>query len=114
MTRARTSAALLRSVEHEHQLAAHRKTCAAVTCREQVRVGRIFCPNHWFFLPYWLRQSIIKTFRDAEWPQHQDAIRLAADLIDRAALEAREQGFTHLKSATENGKPVRYIGRRIA
>lgn len=113
--RYRTAAALAQSVQREHRMAFHRKTCAAVTCKEEVRPGRVFCPNHWFFLPEWLRRSIINTFRDAEWPQHQDAIRQGADYIDAANIEARESGFAHVVSARDHeDKVIRYAGRRIA
>lgn len=114
MTRARTSAALAASVQHEHRLAFNRKSCAAETCGERVRPGRVFCRNHWYFLPAWLRRSIINTFRDAEWEAHQNAIRQAADFIDREQLEARERGCSEIVSAHEGEKIVRYIGRNIA
>lgn len=92
MTRARTTAALQRDVARQP------KACAASTCREQVSPGRIFCPNHWFFLPDWLRTAIIATFRDAEWDLHQQAVTQGADYIDAAFVEAREAGFDELQS----------------
>jgi hypothetical protein len=102
------------------QASAYRKCCAAVTCGEQLRVGRIFCTNHWFFLPLWLRRAIVNTFRDQEWTAHQEAVQQAADFVDNAQMIARDAGFTKLVSAKQfdtkrsRGKLVRYAGKVVA
>jgi hypothetical protein len=120
MTRARTVSALNSSVQREQALAFQRKCCAASTCGERVNPGRIFCANHWFFLPLWLRRAIINTFRDAEWDLHREAIRQGVDAIDDAHMTAVENGFSGVVSAKsfENersrGKQVRFAGRAIA
>ncbi len=112
MTRLRQSSATLTDVQRAHLQ--HRKTCAAVTCGEVVVPGRVFCPNHWFFLPKWLRASIIATFADAEWDAHQDAIRQGADHIDAATVVARAAGFSGVISARDGaGDVVRFQGREV-
>lgn len=69
------------------------RTCAAATCKNQLRVGRIFCTGHWFLLPDLLRERILRTFRWKRWTAHQQAIREAADLIDADHQAARQSGF---------------------
>ena len=119
MTRARIIAACLASSERDMKLHAHRKSCAALTCGEPLTPGRIYCPNHWHFLPLWLRRAIINTFRDAEWDAHQEAISQASDFIDDAHLAARDAGFAQLVSAKHfandrsRGKQVRFMGRAM-
>ncbi len=120
MTRARIVAACLASSQRDMKLRVLRKSCAAVTCGETLSPGRIFCPNHWHFLPLWLRRAILNTFRDAEWDAHQEAIRQGADFIDTAKMAARDAGFSELVSAKRfdnersRGKLVRLMGRRVA
>ncbi len=120
MTRARLITACLASSEREMNLRVLRKGCAAVTCREQVNPGRIFCLNHWNFLPPFVRRAILNTFRDCEWDAHREAIRQGADFVDAAKIDARAEGFSELvpakqyDSARSRGKQVRYAGRAVA
>lgn len=102
MSGVRTQANALRSARRDTQP----KGCAAVTCHEAVTPGRIFCPNHWFFLPEASRAAIIATFRDAEWNAHQNAVRQAADFIDAAFVDARETGFDGIMSVRDGARPV--------
>jgi hypothetical protein len=112
VSRLRSQATVLSQVQVAHLT--HGKTCAAVTCREPLRSGRIFCANHWFFLPEWLRTAIITTFRDAEWDAHQEAVRRAADHIDAAFVDAQAAGQTGLVSAIgPDGERLRYAGRGL-
>ena len=86
MTRARTQAALFRSLRR----AGDQKCCAATTCREFVTPGRIFCLDHWYGLRRTQRNVIITSFREANWPVHHEAIRRAADQIDAAFVTIAE------------------------
>lgn len=90
----------------------YHKSCAVGRCRSEVAPGRIFCPNHWFFLPKWLRTAIVQTFFDAEWDQHQDAIRQGCDFID-AAMEDLGPGAPEFITIGTDGEPTRMIGWRF-
>lgn len=85
------------------------RSCAAVTCTATLTPGRIFCQDHWFSLPKWLRAAIINTFRDAEWDAHQDAISQAADHIDAAFVAGTE----HVVAIASDGSFIDYEGTRL-
>jgi hypothetical protein len=92
------------------------KSCAAVTCCERVYPGHIFCANHWFSLPRWMRVAIIDTFADADWDAHQEAIRIASDQIDGDFSAARLMGMQSVVSArlgTIDGPSRVFAGRRF-
>lgn len=80
-----------------------------MTCTETLNPGKIFCQNHWFSLPKWLRDAIINTFRDAEWDAHQEAINQAADYIDAAFVG----GIQHVVAVAEDGSFIDYEGRML-
>lgn len=86
-----------------------RRSCAAVTCTVTLNPGRIFCEDHWFSLPKWLRDAIINTFRDAEWDAHQEAIAQAADHIDAAFIAGTE----HVVAIASDGSFIDYEGTRL-
>ena len=114
MTRARHIAAAHRDIA-AYSTARHRKTCAAITCDQQLVPGRIFCPNHWFFLDPWMRAAILNTFSDGEWDAHQQAVCQGADFIDAAFVAAREAGFDTIISARRgDGVAFRYFGKAVA
>jgi hypothetical protein len=89
MSGARKQAAALRNV------AVPVETCAATVCREPVKYGHLFCTNHWFFLPKWVRDAIWNTFIDGEVAEYQEAVRQAVDHIDAAFVAADERFPCH-------------------
>jgi hypothetical protein len=101
---------------HALRVAPRTEKCAATCCHEQLHPGHIFCGNHWFALPKWLRVAIIDTFADADWPAHQEAIRKAADQIDADFVAARAAGMTHVVSGrvgSVTGRNVVLAGRSL-
>lgn len=107
MTRARQmSAALARREAVKH--------CAAVTCRDVLTPGRVFCRNHWFCLPKWLRDSILETFIACEWDAYQEDVRRAADHIDAAHVAARDAGFQGIVSGLENRAGAVWFWKAVA
>lgn len=113
MTGLRTQAAVRNSSSRELELASGGKRCASTCCSTKVRVGNIFCLQHWHMLPRWLQESIKSTFFDAEWTAHQDAIRQASDLIDRMRADAFSLGFTHLIAVKIGERWETRMGRRL-
>jgi hypothetical protein len=107
MSGLRTQAALLKRPP------AYRKSCAAESCCETIEPNRIFCRNHWFFLPERLRARILRTFFRADWERHQDAVRQGADLIDAAVIEGGAISALMFDGEGGAGVPVRWQSGRM-
>lgn len=57
-------------------------TCAADCCQVEVRIGHLFCRQHWFALPRNLQDGIKRAFGRKDEAEYGRLVTQARDLID--------------------------------
>jgi len=67
------------------------RSCTASFCQEKVTPGKLFCRDHWFRIPHWLRQSILEAFAARQASVYQHYVREAVDYLEEAGARRLDE-----------------------
>ena len=74
---------------HAPRVVGQQVSCAADSCAVAVRRGHLMCRQHWFALPFDLRDRILRSNSVGPHAAYEAAVREARDLIDSGEWRKR-------------------------
>lgn len=57
------------------------RPCAANFCHDRVQRGRLFCREHWFQLPHYMRSAILNAWSARQMQAYSEALEAARDYL---------------------------------